>query len=186
MNLVWLDIETTGLNPEATRAGVLELAAVIVSRDQVVAKLHAMRSTLRGLAFDDAAFRMHRDSGLFDDILDGTGEEPGWDAYRFDWDKGLGSYLQTWLCNRVDHRERQERPFVLAGSSVHFDRRWLDVRCPFALEGFSHRNLDVSTLAMAHWYPRKWDKPATSHRAVEDLATSMSIFQELEVVIRGT
>lgn len=173
---VWIDMETTGLDP---RAGVpLELGFIITD-----VELNEI---------DRAAWT------IFEDQWDDQGkyEEPLVDKFVLDMhDKsGLwgelpehGSsvlYVQQqahkWL---VDHLVGQDDP--MCGSSVQFDRQWAEHWFPDVFSQFSYRNIDISTLKelMRRLSPDLYPLIDTNaskrgiHRVLPDLEDTISEFK---------
>ena len=166
---IWLDCETTGL--DATAGSILELAVVATDPEAPEYRELAAQSWLinpPGLwldALDLRVLEMHTASGLIADVLArGVGVA--------DAEAGLVSFLQ-YFGNPAPGRE------PIAGSSPHFDRRWLDVHMPTAARYFSHRVFDASTLkrfALDHGCAA-WDQHdgsgGAAHRALADVRYSI-------------
>lgn len=203
--LVWMDLETTGLDPQEEGAGILELYGVITDTTPefniVGEPLHLIRRHKIGeLRFSLFTLQMHAKSGLFEDmakpkskieVVDGRCEEV-WIDYPWKWmpedPKILGLYLFNWVAfgglpmeerANATMLEYEHKPY-LAGSSIHFDRKWLEV---FENGGFlraiSYRNYDVSTLWMQHEVitgePPCGVNETTLHRAKDDIMRSIEI-----------
>lgn len=165
-----IDIETTGL-PDAAPGGlhngglILEVGMVLVGQDlapisawsAVLGHPHGQLEWIRECC-SDRVRDMHDVSGLWDDCAGGG------DTDRIDI---VGSALD-WL------REWGVAPgtMPLTGSSVRFDRTWLNARMP-ELEGFFHyRIIDVSSIRelAARWYPGTdfGLHPEKKHRVIPD------------------
>ena len=162
-NLVWVDLEMTGLVPERDR--VIEIA-VVVTDPQVTVRI------------EGPVFAVHQSDAVLD----------GMDA----WNKGthgksgLSERVRT---SQVDEEaaSAQVIEFLrrhvpagkspMCGNSICQDRRFLAIHMP-RLEAFFHyRNLDVSTLKelARRWKPGVLDgfKKAQAHTALADIHESI-------------
>jgi oligoribonuclease len=162
-NLVWIDLEMTGLVPEADR--IIEIA-VVVTDPQV---------TLR---VEGPVFAVHQSDAVLD----------GMDA----WNKGThgkSGLTERVRASSVDEESASAmvidflRQYVpsgkspMCGNSICQDRRFLAIHMP-RLEAFFHyRNLDVSTLKelARRWKPTVLDgfKKAQAHTALADIHESI-------------
>jgi oligoribonuclease len=131
-NLVWIDLEMTGLNPFNDK--ILEVATVITdSRLEILADgpVIAIRQPEETLAaMDPWNTQHHRDSGLLDRVRQSsyTCRQAELETLQF---------IQQW----VDHRISP-----MCGNSVWHDRRFLARFMPELENYFHYRNIDVSTL----------------------------------------
>lgn len=140
-NLVWIDLEMTGLDTD--RDTILELALIVTDSElnelavgPVLAVMHPVEVLE---AMDDWNTRHHTASGLWDRVL--TGGVAMGEAER----QAL-AFLEAWSAPGVS---------PMCGNSICQDRRFLH-RCMPALERWFHyRNLDVSTLKelASRWAP---------------------------------
>ena len=131
-NLIWIDMEMSGLDPEKER--ILEIAIVITDAqlnavaEAPVLVVHQPDSLLD--AMDDWNRGTHGKSGLVDRVKASTLTEAEAEARML-------AFLAQHVPPRVS---------PMCGNSVHQDRRFLARYMP-QLEGyFLYRNLDVSTL----------------------------------------
>lgn len=163
-NLIWLDLEMTGLDPFTDR--ILEVATVMTDQDlHILAEgpviaIHQSAEVLAGL---DAWNREHHGaSGLLERVrlsqVDETGAEE-----------------QT-LAFLAEHVPAGASP--LCGNSICQDRRFLARWMP-RLEGYCHyRNLDVSTLKILaqRWAPDVASsfKKSGKHQALDDIRESIA------------
>lgn len=163
--LGWIDVETTGLEPE--KHDLLEVGIVITDDE-----LNYRASTsvvIRGdlSKMDPYVANMHSISGLSDEVPNGV--------RRYEGEQFLIGFLAKHEAVRLLWKN-----VPISGSSVHFDRAWLKVHMPDLETIFSHRNVDVSTLKelTGRWYPMlsaQRERPgAAAHRALLDLEQSIN------------
>ena len=131
-NLVWIDLEMTGLDTDQDT--ILELALIVTDsdlRELAVGPVLAIEHPLSVLeAMDDWNTRHHAASGLWERVLT-QGVSMG-DAER----QAL-SFLERWSVRRAS---------PMCGNSICQDRRFLHRCMPNLEQWFHYRNLDVSTL----------------------------------------
>lgn len=162
-NLVWIDLEMTGLNPDADR--IIEIATIVtdaqlnVLAEGPVIAIHQPDAVLAGM--DDWNRRTHGESGLTDRVRNS----------QFSTLDAEASTLEFLL--------RYAEPGVspMCGNSICQDRRFLAREMP-ALERFFHyRNLDVSTLKelARRWAPEVLAglQKSSKHLALEDIRESI-------------
>lgn len=163
MSLIFLDLETTGLDPALGM--ILEVAACAVSptlepTSGFAAVISPRRSGLSLPPMDSVVIEMHQKNGLFA-ALDVEGHDFA-NVYG-----GLREWLET----------QGPGPHTLAGDSVHFDYRWLLNEMPHVAKMFSHRLLDVSAFRVARELrglpPCDIVGPA-AHRAQADVLASIA------------
>ena len=165
--LIWIDMEMSGLNPDADR--VLEVA-IVVTDSQLVTVAEAPVKIVHQP--DEVLDRMdswnkstHRKTGLIDKVKAARQSEAEVEAE-------LIAFLVQYL---------PENTSPMCGNSICQDRRFL-VRYMPRLEAFFHyRNLDVSTLKEL---AKRW-KPAimtglTKHGKHEALADIYESIEELK------
>jgi oligoribonuclease len=162
-NLVWLDMEMTGLSPETDR--ILEVAVVITdSQLNTVAAapvmvVHQPDEALA--AMDDWNRSTHGRTGLIDKVKASVLTEAG-----------VEDALLAFLAEHVPSRTSP-----LCGNSICQDRRFLARWMP-RLEAYLHyRNLDVSTLKelARRWRPEiaKRLTKQGKHEALADIYESI-------------
>ena len=131
-NLVWLDMEMTGLEPENER--IIELAMVVTDSDLVtiaespVWVVHQSDAQLD--AMDDWNKATHGRSGLIAKVKASTFDEAGVEAAAL-------AFMQ-------DYVPKEASP--MCGNSIGQDRRFMVRYLPQLEAWFHYRNLDVSTL----------------------------------------
>ena len=163
LNLVWLDCEMTGLNPDSDR--LIEIAVVVTSPDlqtRVEGPVFAIHQSDEVLGRMDAWNKgTHGRSGLIDRVKASTVTEAEAEA-------ALLAFLKTYVAKGVA---------PMCGNSIGQDRRFL-VRYMPKLEAFFHyRNVDVSTLKelARRWKPAAYSsfKKAQKHTALADVHESI-------------
>jgi oligoribonuclease len=163
-NLVWMDLEMSGLDPDA--CVILEIATIVTDEDlQVVAEgpdlvVHQSEEALKSLS--DWSREHFGASGLLDRVRAST-------VTAAEAEKRTLTFLRK-------HCAARSSP--LCGNSVHMDRAflWRGMR---KLHDFLHyRNVDVSTVKelVRRWYPDVLagaPEKAGNHRALDDIRESV-------------
>ena len=163
MNLVWVDMEMTGLDPDNDR--IIEVAAVVtdanlnVLAEGPVIAVHQSDATLDKM--DNWNKGTHGRSGLIDRVKASTIDEA-------QAEQQLIAFLKQWV-------PANKSP--MCGNSICQDRRFMARGMP-KLEAFFHyRNLDVSTLKelCRRWKPELASgfKKAQKHTALADILESI-------------
>lgn len=164
-NLVWVDLETTGL--DVGSRVILEIATIITDRDlKILAEgpdlvIHHPDEILAQM--DAWCSKQHRASGLIEEVRRST--------------------------VTLDQAEAQTMAFVarycppracpLCGNSICFDRRFLIRHMPRLDALLSYRNVDVSALKelASRWAPQATegigDTKSSKHRARSDILESI-------------
>jgi oligoribonuclease len=162
-NLIWIDLEMTGLSPERDR--IIEIAVVVTDAlvttrvEGPVFAIHQSDAVLDGM--DAWNKGTHGRSGLVDRVKASTVDEAHASAEVIAW---LSQYIGA-----------GKSP--MCGNTICQDRRFLANHMP-ALEAFFHyRNLDVSTLKelARRWKPSALEgvKKAQAHTALADVHESI-------------
>lgn len=162
--LVWVDIETTGLDPQYDV--ILEIAVVVTDGD--LNELAAKSWVVSRAGYEERQNArpiiqaMHDANGL-------------WDACE-----SSGVLLDIVEIEATAFiREYSPVPGPICGSSPHFDKSFLDVDMPTVARLFNHRVFDVSTLKQAA--AQQGFKYSTTvevgpqHRALTDIRESIQI-----------
>lgn len=163
-NLVWLDLEMTGLNPDSDK--ILEIATVITDKHlNIVAEgptLAIFQSDALLIKMDTWCTKQHNKSGLVNRVKASNVNE-------------TQAEIQT-LEFIMQYVPKGKSP--MCGSSICQDRRFLYRYMPKLEQYFHYRNLDVSTVKelAKHWKPKilKQFKKKSSHLALEDIKDSIA------------
>ena len=163
LNLVWLDCEMTGLQPETDR--VIEIAVVITNADLSVRvegpvlAIHQSDELLNGM--DAWNKGTHGRSGLIDRVKASTITEA-------DAEKQLIAFMSKYV---------PKAKVPMCGNSIGQDRRFLARYMPKLEAYFHYRNVDVSTLKelARRWKPEVVSsfKKAQRHTALADVIESI-------------
>lgn len=163
LNLVWVDMEMTGLEPDTDR--IIEVAIVVtdmhlnVLAEGPVVVVHQSDATLD--AMDSWNKGTHGRSGLIDKVKASTVSEA-------QAEEELIAFMRKWV-------PAGKAP--MCGNTIGQDRRFM-VRYMPKLEAFFHyRNIDVSTLKelCKRWKPEVVSgfKKAQKHTALADILESI-------------
>jgi oligoribonuclease len=162
-NLIWIDLEMTGLVPETDR--IIEVAVVVtdpmltVRVEGPVFAVHQSDAVLDGM--DAWNKGTHGKSGLIDRVKASTVDEAAAEAQVIEFLKAYVPKGKSPMC----------------GNSICQDRRFLARTMPDLEAFFHYRNLDVSTLKelAKRWKPAALEgfKKAQAHTALADIHESI-------------
>ena len=163
-NLVWMDLEMTGLIPEHDT--IIEIATIVTdSQLNILAQgpVMAIHHSKRVLdAMDDWNTKQHGGSGLVERVLQST------TAMR-EAEQATLAFLQQWV-------PKGKSP--LCGNSIGQDRRFLVRYMPELDNYFHYRSIDVSTIKelTRRWQPELLEGVVKqgSHLALDDIKDSIA------------
>jgi len=153
LNLIWIDLEMTGLSPEHDR--IIEIATVVTDKDlNVLAEgpmiaVHQSDELLDGM--DEWNTRQHGGSGLTERVRQSVVTEAEAELATID-------FLRQWV---------PEGKSPMCGNSICQDRRFLANYMTDLQRFFHYRNLDVSTLkSWSNAGSRNWPVALKSAAAI--------------------
>jgi len=163
-NLIWIDLEMTGLVPE--RDVIIEIATIVtdsnlntLSEGPVLA-IHQPNAILAQM--DEWCTTQHGKSGLTQRVKESK-------VTVAEAEKQTLEFLQLWV-------PAGKSP--MCGNSIGQDRRFLQRYMPNLANYFHYRNLDVSTLKelAARWKPEILNgfKKQATHLALDDIRESVA------------
>lgn len=162
-NLIWIDLEMTGLDPDTDL--IIEIATVITDKDlNILAEgpVIAVNQCDEALAaMDDWNQKHHGQSGLIERVKASLINDAEAERLTID-------FLKDWV---------PENTSPICGNSIGQDRRFLYRYMPTLEAYFHYRNIDVSTLKelAARWAPAVKDgfNKESSHQALDDILESI-------------
>jgi oligoribonuclease len=163
-NLVWIDCEMTGLNPDLDC--LVEVAVVITNSELEILdpgfEIVIKPSPESWAQMNDFVRNMHTESGLINDV------ENGFDLAEAE--IRILDYVKKFVPNA------KEAP--LAGNTIGTDRMFLNKYMPELDQHLHYRNIDVSSIKelTRRWYPRVYfqlPKKQGGHRALADILESI-------------
>jgi len=163
-NLIWIDLEMTGLNPDSDV--IIEMATIVtdsqlnVLAEGPVIAVHQSDEILAGM--DEWNTRQHGGSGLTQRVRESLIQTAEAEALTL-------AFLEQWV-------PKGKSP--ICGNSICQDRRFLYRHMPTLEAYFHYRNLDVSTLKelAARWSPEIMSgfKKGGTHLALDDIRESIA------------
>lgn len=160
--LLWIDLEMTGLDPVDDR--ILEVAAIVTDWNfEEIASYEAVKQV-------GSSLMKTRMVGTF------------WEKYPEVRDALMtqneigknGRTVENELLAFVAEHFDEAKPILLAGNSIHQDRKFIENEWPRFNERLHYRMLDVSAwkIVFEGKYKKKFSKPE-AHRAMEDIQGSI-------------
>lgn len=163
-NLIWIDLEMTGLDPERDR--IIEIATLVtdahlnILAEGPVMAVHQPDAQLA--LMDDWNVRTHTGSGLVDRVKASPFDDNAAQQKTIE-------FLREWV---------PEGKSPICGNSVGQDRRFLFKYMPELEAYFHYRYLDVSTLKelARRWKPEVLSgfKKQNTHQALDDIRESVA------------
>ena len=163
--LVWLDMEMTGLEPAKER--IIEVATILtdgqLTEIAVGPELVIHQPDEILAAMDDWNTKHHGASGLTERVRQSQITDADAEARTI-------AFIDA-------HMSARDRP-VLAGNSIHQDRRFIRRYMPALEKRLHYRMVDVSTIKelARRWYPQiiaKQPAKRDTHRALDDIRESI-------------
>ncbi|MEM6301275.1 MAG: oligoribonuclease [Pseudomonadota bacterium] len=163
-NLIWVDMEMTGLDPEQDR--VIEIATIVTNEqleplaEGPVLAIHQPDHVLESM--DEWNTQHHGDSGLVERVRGSSIDEAQATEQTL-------AFLSEWV-------PKNRSP--MCGNSICQDRRFMARHMPDLERYFHYRNLDVSTLKIL---AQRWRrdvaegvKKGSAHLALADIRDSIA------------
>ena len=163
-NLIWIDLEMTGLDPLEDR--IIEIATVVTDKNLNILEegptLAVKQSDEMLEGMDEWCTTQHGQSGLTDRVKNSSISEATAEAVTI-------AFLEKYV---------PPGKSPMCGNSICQDRRFLARWMPELEEFFHYRNLDVSTLKelARRWAPEVCDgfTKESSHLAMDDIKDSIA------------
>ncbi|ANE09035.1 exonuclease domain-containing protein [Corynebacterium glutamicum] len=160
---IGLDIETTGLDPHNdsilevgvgffdTNLNLIHVTSQVIGYDQkyFTKMVHSMPEVVK---------EMHTKNGLIDDIL--TSDNP------------RRREVEDSLCDLIDEYTDEQLPML--GSSITFDRSFLDEYMPKLHQRFHYRSLDATSAKFAALSQFHEENQPEIETAISDLSESLT------------
>lgn len=161
----WIDLETTGLDPNSDV--ILEIALIITDVDlNVVDEWQTLVNSPRWrerILANEFVFNMHSENGLLRDLLNTELQSI--------------ETVDGWLLSRLSAHSKAKE-IIIAGSTCSFDLAFMQKHMPRSTSHLDYYGLDISavrrfikyTLKASHLLP---DEPDSNHRAMDDIKYSL-------------
>lgn len=162
MKLYWLDLETTGLDPQKHQ--ILEVSMAVANLNNPFDIEHLYQAVIPvepNTVLDPYILNMHTKNGLLAECASSKAKSR--------------TQVDEELANLIEWVENKDERATLAGSSIHFDHSFISVHFPLSNKKLSHRHYDVSALKLfcqsmgAPKFPK-----AEAHRSRDDINESVA------------
>lgn len=176
--LLWVDLEMTGLDPEKDR--ILEVAALATGWDfEVLEKKDGTLAEMTAVVKVPEELMKERMVGEFweknAESRDGLMAQNAGGKDVKEVEQELLRFIDEWFGTEV----------ILAGNSIHQDRKFIDREWPEASRRLHYRMLDVSAwkVVFEGKYGKKFIK-REAHRALDDIRGSIEELKWYEGMIK--
>lgn len=166
-NILWVDLEMTGLDTEKDK--ILEVAAIVTDW-----KFKEIATYEAAIKVDDKLAQERMFNGAAAEFWNGIPETR--DAL-IKQNKEIGqpcSDVEDQLIALLDEHFEDGVPIILAGNSIHMDRKFIENEWSRLNRRLHYRMLDVSAwkVVFEGRYKKKFAKPEV-HRALDDIRGSI-------------
>ncbi|QLB20481.1 oligoribonuclease [Vespertiliibacter pulmonis] len=162
-NLIWIDLEMTGLDPEKER--IIEIATIVTDKDlNILAEgpvlaIHQPDELLNKMS--EWCTTTHTANGLIERVKQSKLNERAAELQTLD-------FLKKWVSKGAS---------PICGNSIAQDKRFLYKYMPDLADYFHYRHLDVSTLKelATRWKPEIFNQfsKKNTHLALDDIKESI-------------
>lgn len=179
--MIWVDIESTGLNPNYDVP--LEIGIVITDldgnwKDEFQRPVCLPSWGTKLVNADPIVTEMHTESGLWQDLIDfSAGNESISMCLPHNVDEGIIKFFE--------YHELEGGIHPICGSTINFDRGFLEVYFPKTFEFFHYRNIDVSSVRglcekLNPELMAKFQGTKGNHRVINDIRASIDLYKFLK------
>lgn len=162
--ILWMDLEMTGVEP--TKDLILEVAAIVTDWD--FKEIASYQGVVKNKS-SDLKNRMKLNSTFWDENTDSRDS-----LLKQNGDGKSVHEIESELIAFVDEHFKAGVPVLIAGNSIHMDRRFIIDKWPKFDACLHYRMLDVSAWKVVFdgKYKKKFAKP-DAHRALDDIRGSI-------------
>lgn len=161
--LLWVDLEMTGLDEKTDK--ILELAAIITDYElnEIEQKHYVIYQSDEVLENMNAWCKEHHGKSGLTELV-----KTGWKQEKVEQE------LCDWVKSHFGEKHGKEGA-VLAGNSIHSDRRFIDAHLPNFAKLLHYRMVDVSSFkeVFRERFQVKYEKK-NAHRAIGDIQESIA------------